>query len=143
MNRTRLLVVGMMLTFGFTTVAQQTTTTAAKDVSGDAHNGRPSVERHVQLLSEKLDLNSDQQAKVKPVLQEMDDATQKFAQDESMSRDERMDNVKAARYKADKKIRQILSDDQKKKLDQLEQEMPPELHGNMNGSTPPAQAPQN
>ena len=43
----------------------------------------------------------------------------------------------ASREKADKKIREILNDDQKKKLDQLEQEPHSELHGNLNGATPP------
>jgi len=43
----------------------------------------------------------------------------------------------ACHEKADKKIREILNDDQKKKLDQLEQEPHPELHGSLNGATPP------
>ena len=60
-----------------------------------------------------------------------------------MSRDERMDNVRASRYKADRQVRKILNDDQKKKLDQLEQEPHPELHGNVNGSAPPPPTPQN
>ena len=34
-------------------------------------------------------------------------------------------------------LREILNDDQKKKLDQLEQQAHPELHGNLNGATPP------
>jgi len=38
-------------------------------------------------------------------------------------------NVRACREKADKKMREILNDNQKKKLDQLEQETHPELHG--------------
>ena len=38
--------------------------------------------------------------------------------------------VRACREKADKKIREILNDDQKKKLDQLEQEPHSGLHGN-------------
>ena len=38
-------------------------------------------------------------------------------------------NVRACREKADKKMREILDDDQKKKLDELEQETHPELHG--------------
>jgi hypothetical protein len=38
-----------------------------------------------------------------------------------MSREERLGMVRACREKADKKIREILNDDQKKKLDQLEQ----------------------
>jgi hypothetical protein len=64
-------------------------------------------------------------------------------QDENMSREERLGNVRARRIKADKKIREILNDDQKKKLDQLEQEPHPELHGNLNGATPPpSRAPQ-
>jgi protein CpxP len=140
MNRIRLLAIGAMLMFAFTTVAQQAQQTTS---SGEAQVGSGSasgVDRHMKLLTEKLDLTSDQQAKVKPILQEMHDAMQKFVQDESMSRDERMDNVKASRYKADREVRKILSDEQKKKLDQFEDEMHSEMHGNMNGATsPPAQ----
>jgi Spy/CpxP family protein refolding chaperone len=116
-----------MLLVALTAAAQQANT------SGEAQGGSGSasaIENHMKLLSEKLDLSSDQQAKVKPVLQRMQDATEKFKQDESMSRDERMDNVRASRYKADRDIRKILSDEQKKKLDQLEEELHPGLHGN-------------
>jgi hypothetical protein len=38
----------------------------------------------------------------------------------------------------DKKIREILSDDQKKKLDQYLQGPHSEMHGNLSGVTPPA-----
>jgi hypothetical protein len=58
-----------------------------------------------------------------------------------MSREERLDHVGASREKADKKIREILNDDQKKKLDQLEYEPHPELHGNLNATPPPPRAP--
>jgi Spy/CpxP family protein refolding chaperone len=135
MNRTRLLALAAMLMFALTTVAQQADTNSDAHA---AHDSAPNVEKHTKLLTEKLDLTSDQQTKIKPILQEMQDATQKSMQDESMSRDERMDNVKASRYKADKKIREMLTDDQKKKLDQLEQEPHPELHGNTNGAQPPS-----
>jgi hypothetical protein len=53
-----------------------------------------------------------------------------------MSGDERLRNVWPLRLKADKQIREILSEDQKKKLDQVEQEPHPELHGGINGTTP-------
>jgi len=50
----------------------------------------------------------------------------------------------ACREKADKKIGEILNDDQKKKLDQLEQEPHSELRGSLKGTTPPPpRAPQN
>jgi Spy/CpxP family protein refolding chaperone len=127
MNRIRLLAIGTMLMLALITVAQQTATTS------DAHGGSsgvPTVERHLKLLTEKLDLTVDQQAKIKPILKELHDATQKLMQDESLSREERLDKVKPLREKADKKIREILSDDQKKKLDQLEQEPHSGLHAN-------------
>lgn len=131
MNRLRLLAIGTMfgtmLMFALTTVAQQTTT------SSDAHGGSggvPTVQGHLKVLTEKLGLTGDQQAKIKPILQELHDATQKLMQDETMSRDERLDKVRPSREKADKKIREILNDDQKKKLDQLEQEPHSGLHGN-------------
>jgi Spy/CpxP family protein refolding chaperone len=137
MNRIRLLAIGAMLMFAFATAAQQSTP------GGDAHGGSggaPTVEKHLKVLSEKLDLTVEQQTKTKPVLQEMQDATQKLIQDESMSREERLGKVRACREKADKKLREILNDDQKKKLDQLEQEPHPEMHENLNGTTP--QSPQ-
>jgi Spy/CpxP family protein refolding chaperone len=116
------LAMGTILMFALTVVAQQSTTKP-----GD---GVPTVEKHLKVLSEKLDLTGDQQAKIKPILREMHDGTQKLVQDESMTREERQDKVRACREKADKKIREILNDDQKKKLDQLEQEPHSALHGN-------------
>jgi len=135
MNRTRLLAIGTMLMFALTTLAQQTTTNI--DAHGGSGGGVPTVQGQLKVLTEKLDLTGDQQAKIKPILQELHDATQKLMQDESLSREERLDKVRPQRYKADKQIREILNDDQKKKLDQLEQEPHPELHGNLSGTTPP------
>ena len=126
MNRIRLLALGTILMLALTAIAQQTTSSSNGHSGSD---GVSAVEAHLKLLTEKLDLTSDQQAKAKPILQEMQAATQKFMQDESMSRDERMDNVRACRYKADRAMRKMLSDEQKQKLDQLEQEMPHGLRG--------------
>jgi hypothetical protein len=91
----------------------------------------PPVEPQLKLLTEKLELSGEQQDKVKPILQELYDTTVKLVQDENMSRDERMNGVHTARLTADKKIRVVLSDDQKKKLDQVESEPHPELHGDV------------
>ena len=121
MNRFRLLAIGTMMIFALTLVAQQTTRPGG---------GVPTVQGHLKVLTEKLALTGDQQTKVKPILQELHDATQKLEQDEGMSQEERMGKVRASREKADKKIREILNDDQKKKLDQLEHEPHSGLHGN-------------
>src|ERR1700684_3832170 len=84
MNRIRLLALGTILMLVLTAIAQQATTTSNGHSGSD---GVSAVEAHLKLLTEKLDLTSDQQAKAKPILQEMQTATQKFMQDESMSRD--------------------------------------------------------
>jgi len=142
MNRIRLLAIGTMLMFALTTFAQQTTT------GSDAHGGRgggvPTAQEQLKVLTEKLNLTGDQQARITPILQELYDATQKIVQDKSLSREERLDKVRPHRYKADKQIREFLSDDQKKKLDQYLQGPHSEMHGNLSGATPPPpRAPQN
>ena len=135
MNRIRLLAIGTMLVFALTTVAQQATTSAdAKGASTATHTGVPTAEVQLKFLAAKLDLTGDQQEKIKAILQELHDATVKLVQDESMTREERLSRVRDSHYAADKKIRAILNDDQKKKLDQLEQEPHPELHGAVSGA---------
>jgi Spy/CpxP family protein refolding chaperone len=133
MNRFRRFAIGTVLIVALTAPAQQT----AKQ--GDV----PTVEQQLKVLTEKLDLTGDQQARIKPILQELHDATLKLVQDKSLSREERLAKVRPQRYKADKQMREILSDDQKKKLDQYEQGPHSEMHGNLSGATPPApRAPQ-
>jgi Spy/CpxP family protein refolding chaperone len=131
MNRFRSLAIGTMLMLALTVVAQQAATKSAAPAKGSVHgSGVPTIEGHLKVLTEKLALTGDQQTKIKPILQELHDAMLKAVQDESMSREERLGKVRASREKADKKIREILNDDQKKKLDQLEQEPHSGLHGN-------------
>ena len=139
MNRTRLLATGAILMFALATVAQQTTARpggpekgVSRDVSGGARSsGAQTVQGHLKVLTEKLDLTGDQQGKTKTILRELHDATQKLLRDGSLSHEERLGKMRVWRERADKKIREILNDDQKKKLDQLEQEPHPKLHGNL------------
>lgn len=94
--------------------------------------GVPTVEAQLKLFTDRLDLSSSQQARVTTILRDLHDATVKLMQDESISQSERMENIHAWRLKTDKRMREILSDEQKKKLDQVEQEPHPELHGDIN-----------
>ena len=135
MNRFRLLAIGTTLLFALAATAQQPATSAStKGVSAGDHSGVPTAEGQLTFLAAKLDLTGDQQEKIKPILQELHDVTVKLVQDETMSREERQSKVRDSRYTADKKIRSVLNDDQKRKLDQIEQEPHPELHGNVSGA---------
>jgi hypothetical protein len=55
-------------------------------------------------------------------MQQMHDSMQKLMQDRNLSQDERRAQHKQVMETADKQIREYLNDDQKKKLDDLEQE---------------------
>jgi Spy/CpxP family protein refolding chaperone len=130
MNRLRLLAVGTVLMFALSAAAQQTTT------SPDAHTAAVApVEQHLKMLSEKLSLTADQQDKARPILQEMHDGSQKLEDDQSLTADQRHEGMAPVFMKADKALREILTDDQKKKLDDLEAQMHGGPHDNPHGTT--------
>ncbi len=136
----RLLAIATMLIVALTAPAQQTAirpggTDKEERAQRGAQDGVPTVESQLKVLTEKLDLTSDQQARIKPILQELHDATLKLVRDKSLSHEERLAKVRPQRYKADKQIREFLSDDQKKKLDQYLQGPHSEMHGNLSGAT--------
>lgn len=95
-----------------------------------AQNSVPSVEQHLKVLSEKLDLSTEQEDKIKPALQQLHETATTLMQDKSLSREERFQQLHAAREKADANIRQFLNDEQKSKLTALEHEPHSGLHGN-------------
>lgn len=131
MNRTRLLAIGAALIFTLAAAAQQPSSSGP--VAGTTHeHGIPTAESHLKVLTEKLSLTSDQQVKPKPIVQEMHDAQEKLVKDQSLSPEDRMKGQHPIFMKADKQLREILTDEQKKKLDQLEEEMHPPAHGNGN-----------
>jgi hypothetical protein len=109
MKPVRLFAIASALMVALGTVAQQQPEPAG-----------PTVEVHLKMLTEKLGLTRAQQAKAKPILQEMSDAQQKIRQDDSLSHQERQDRIRPVFEKADKKLRKVLNDAQKIKLDQLE-----------------------
>jgi hypothetical protein len=134
MNRLRLFAVGTVLMFALSTVAQQPTT------GPDVHAAAVApVEQHLKVLSEKLALTADQEDKARPILQEMHDGSQKLADDQTMTPEQRQAAMGPLFMKADKEMRVFLTDDQKKKLDDLEAQMHhgPQDNPNGNPSAPP------
>lgn len=97
----------------------------------------PTVEQHLKALSEKLDLTAGQQAKIRPILQRMQADWQTIMRDNTLSEQARHDKMKSVRDKAERQARPLLTKEQKKKLDELDQEPHP---GDGNGAaTPPPQ----
>ena len=133
MNRLRLLAVGTVLMFALSTVAQQNAT------APDLHAAAVApVDQHLKMLSEKLALTTEQQEKARPILQAMRDGTQKLEDDQSLTPDQRQAGMHALFMKSDKEVRVFLTDDQKKKLDEMEAQMHgPHDHPSGTTSTPP------
>jgi hypothetical protein len=117
----------------------QQASTPAENQGHARDAGLPSVEEQLKVLTEKLNLTGDQRAKIKPIMKELHDATEKLIQDEHMTQEERLAKVRPLRMKANEKIRTFLDDDQKKKLDQYLQGPHGEMHGNLTGT--PSQPP--
>jgi hypothetical protein len=133
MNRIRLLATGTVLMFALNTTAQQSAT------SPDPHAAAVApVEQHLKMLSEKLALTTEQQEKARPILQAMRDGTQKLEDDQSLTPDQRQAGMHALFMKSDKEVRVFFTDDQKKKLDEMEAQMHgPHDHPSRTTSAPP------
>lgn len=106
---------------------------------GQAASGPSSasvVQTQMAFLSDSLSLTGEQQAKLKPILQDMHTQTAKIMQDNSLSTEERHAKLHALHMSADQQVREFLSVEQKQKLDQVEHERHPELHPDITGNPP-------
>jgi hypothetical protein len=119
MNRIRFLAVATVFALALPALAQQS--------APPAHR-LPNVDEHLKVLSEKLELTADQQEKARPILKKMQDSMQKVMNDTSLTPEQMHAEMRPAHEKADKELRAILTEDQKKKLDELEAHSHPDMH---------------
>jgi hypothetical protein len=115
MNRLRLLAIGMLLALAVPALTQQPATASTQQL--------PSVEQHLDALSQRLGLTSEQKDRARPVVQHMQDAMQSVLNDSSLTNEQRHEQIEAIHADADKQLRTILTEEQKKTLDALESEI--------------------
>jgi Spy/CpxP family protein refolding chaperone len=131
MNRIRTLAIAAAMLLVLPALAQQNATPSAQVQS------LPSVDDHLHMLTQKLSLTADQQQKARPILEEMQAGMQQIADDKSLTHDEAMSRMHPVFMKADKQMRVFLTEDQKKKLDDLEEQSHPGMHANAGSSGAP------
>ena len=119
MKSFRYLAIGILMIMAMLASAQQTTTSTEKGHGGGAATD---VDQHLQMLTERLNLTADQQNQVRPVLRQFLEGRHKVVENQSLTDEQRREKIRVLHERADKQVRPILNDDQKKKLDQLEQE---------------------
>jgi protein CpxP len=86
---------------------------------GGMHRGPMSPDQELSHLTKKLNLTSDQQTKIKPILQERHDQLMQTHQDASMSRQDRMAKMKNADENANSKLGAVLNDQQKPEYEKM------------------------
>ena len=102
-----------------------------------AHRCMPSVDDQLKNLTYRLSLTADQQAKIKPILEDTHAQSQTLMNDSSLSQDERRNKMRSLHETSSTKIRDVLNDDQKKKFDAWQQEMRDQMRQRQGGENPP------
>jgi hypothetical protein len=138
MNRVCFAVIAPILTCALAISAQQTSTEPAATAADNKAAAKraanfPSVEGQMKVLTDKLGLTVEQQNKVRPVMADLHDYTVKLIEDQSLSEQERLAKVRPRRIEAGKKLRELLTEEQNKKLDAYLRGPHREMHGDLSG----------
>src|SRR3954452_23378219 len=122
MNRRRAMTIAAAAVF-FAFPAFQSSFAQQAEAPAEAPHSMPSVDDHLHMLAQKLELSDEQQAKARPIITDMQDEMQKVMDNKNLTHEEATAKTHEAFMKADKKFREFLTDAQKTKLDEMEQQM--------------------
>ena len=116
-NAIRLLIVAFALSaLSFPVLAQGT---PGGETGSRHHRGMPSVDEHVQHMTQALNLSADQQTKVKAIFEDQQKQMESLKQDTSLSQQDRRAKFQQIHEATHQKIRDVLNEDQKAKFDQM------------------------
>lgn len=119
------LALGGMLAVGACGPIQAQENSQPQPGQGQWGHGRGGMnpDRQLARLTRELNLTSDQQAQIKPLLVDRGQRMQALFQDQSLSQDDRRAQSKTIREDTGSKILAILNDDQKQKYTAMQQRM--------------------
>ena len=86
------------------------------------HRPMGSVDDQIKHLSKKLNLTDDQQAKLKPILEDQRKQMEAIHSDSSLSREDRFSKMQALRQSSDAQIKSVLNEEQQKNFDKMRAE---------------------
>jgi Spy/CpxP family protein refolding chaperone len=86
---------------------------------GRGHGRPPSPDQQLAHLTQALNLTSDQQAKIKPILEDQSKQMEALRQDTSTSRQDRFAKMQEIMKNSHTQIREVLNSDQQQKFDTL------------------------
>lgn len=98
-----------------------------------------SADQRLQMMTQQLNLTSDQQTQIKPILENESTQMQSLRSDSSLSQQDRMSKMQEIRQNTSSQIKPILTPDQQTKYDQM---MSHQGHRGMSPQGAPPQSPQ-
>ena len=104
----------------------------------------PTVDDQLKHLNKELKLSDDQQAKLKPILEDQRQQMDQVRNDSSLSRQDRFSKMQELRQSSDTQIKAVLNEDQQKSFDKMREEQANRMkqwHNKGGDSAPPAAAP--
>jgi protein CpxP len=107
------------------------------DDTGQGHTKRghmPNAEAQLKHITEALNLTDDQQSKVKSILEDTHKQANAVMNDKSLSQEDRHAKLTDLHNAAHAKMRDILTDEQKKKFDDMQKRMQDHAHSEENKS---------
>src|SRR5277367_4395607 len=131
-----------LLGLGMTALAQDQSTTPPP-----MHGPRGQMmdpDKQLEHLTKTLNLTSDQQTQIKPILENQQQQMMQLHEDQSLSRDDKMAKAKSLHADTTSKIEAVLTPDQKQKYEAMQQQMQERMQQRMQGGagTPPPAQPQ-
>jgi Spy/CpxP family protein refolding chaperone len=138
MRQIKTIIFTAVCVLGLAAFAQQQNPSAQAPSSGDqaARHMAPSVDDQLKSLTTQLNLTADQQAKIKPILEDQHQQAQSVMSDTALSQDDRRNKMRSLHESSSAKVRDVLNDDQKKKFDAWQQEMHDRMRQHPGGDVP-------
>jgi len=119
MKRAMICVLAVMVTCGGTALYAQTSDAGMAHAGPPPHRMAMSPEQRLQRLTKALNLTSDQQQKVKPILENESQQMQAMRQDSSMSQQDRWNKIKSIHEDTTSQIKAVLNPDQQAKYEDM------------------------
>lgn len=131
-----------ILAAGFAIAAPQEPSAAPAPPAQDhAQRGPMDPNRQLQRMTKQLNLTSDQQNQILPILTGTQDQMKSIRGDSSLSDTDRRAKMRSLHEDTQAKIKAVLTDDQKKRFDEMQQRMRDRARDNRHDTAAPNAAP--
>lgn len=134
---TGILTLGMAGGAAYAQDATGATQAAPQTAGPPMHGGRMDPDTQLKHMTKQLDLSADQQAQIKPILENRQQQMQQLWQDQSLSQPDRRQKAMAIQQDTTGKIEGVLNDTQKQKYEAMQAQMKARAMQRGQGGTPP------